>query len=160
MGLAMQGLRKLGRALACAWAAPCSAVGLLCGLLALLSGARMQIRLGALEFGGGRFGRWVSRLPPPVNFSAITFGHVILGTDLATLDAVRAHEQVHVRQYERWGLLFFPAYLLSSLVQFVRRRDPYFDNHFEREAYAKSSPGPACRHADAAARKASPPIQP
>ena len=49
---------------------------------------------------------------------------------------MRAHERVHVRQYERLGALFFPLYVGSSLVQWLRGRDPYFDNHFEREAYA------------------------
>jgi hypothetical protein len=102
----------------------------------------MQVREGALEFGGGRLGRFMSRLPSPFCFSAITLGHVILGTDHATLAAVRAHEQVHVRQYERWGPLFGPAYLLSSGVQLVLGRRPYLDNRFEREAYGTCG---ACR---------------
>ena len=79
----------------------------------------------------------MARLPAPFGFSAITFGHVILAVDHATLAAVRAHEQVHVRQYERWGIFFFPAYLLSSLVQLARGRRPYLDNYFEREAYGQ-----------------------
>ena len=127
------------RILAYLWAAPYSAVGLILGLLAFLFGARMQLRDGILEFGGGRLGHIASRLPAPFAFAAITFGHVVLGLDRATLAAVRAHEQVHVRQYERWGPLFVPAYLLSSLVQLVRGRNPYLDNCFEREAYAKTS---------------------
>jgi hypothetical protein len=45
---------------------------------------------------------------------------------------------VHVRQYERWGMLFFPLYLFSSLLQIVRGCDPYLDNSFEREAFAES----------------------
>ena len=69
---------------------------------------------------------------------AITFGHVIIGLDHATLTHLRLHEHVHVRQYERWGVLFFPLYLASSLIQIVRRRDPYLNNCFEREAFAKS----------------------
>jgi hypothetical protein len=43
---------------------------------------------------------------------------------------------VHVRQYERWGPAFLPAYLLSSLLQLLRGRNPYRENHFERQAYA------------------------
>ena len=81
-------------------------------------------------------GRAVSRLPQPVGFAAMTLGHVILAIDPLTLSAVRSHEQVHVRQYERWGLLFVPAYLASSLVQWLRGRHPYRENHFEREAVA------------------------
>jgi hypothetical protein len=31
-------------------------------------------------------------------------------------------------------VLFFPLYFASSLAQLARRRDPYWDNHFERQA--------------------------
>lgn len=127
----MAALRLLGRA----WAAPYSALGLILGLVMVLLGGHMQVRAGALEFGGGHLGRLASRLRAPFCFSAITLGHVILGVDQATLAAVRTHEQVHVRQYERWGPLFIPAYLLSSLVQLALGRRPYRDNRFEREAY-------------------------
>jgi hypothetical protein len=123
------------RLLAYAWAAPYSLLGLFFGLMGLLFGAHARLREGALEFA---FGARRSRLRAPGGFAAITFGHVILGTDEATLAAVRAHEQVHVRQYERWGPLFIPAYLLSSLVQVLRGRSPYRDNRFEREAFAKA----------------------
>ena len=126
--------------LARAWAAPCSALGMLLGLAVMLWGGRVQVRAGAVEFAGGSLGRLVARLPAPFGFSAITFGHVVLAVDAATLDAVRAHEQVHVRQYERWGIFFFPAYVLSSLVQLARGRRPYLDNHFEREAYGRARP--------------------
>jgi hypothetical protein len=132
-------LRHAVRFAGYAWAAPNSLLGLILGLFAMLLGASARVRSGALEFGGGGLGRAVSRLPTPVAFSAITFGHVILGIDTATLAAVRAHEQVHVRQYERWGPVFLPAYLVSSLWQLLRGRDPYRENHFEREAYAKAS---------------------
>jgi hypothetical protein len=65
----------------------------------------------------------------------MTLGHVILGRDTAALAATREHERVHVRQYERWGPLFIPAYLGCSLYLWLRRRDPYYDNPFEVEAY-------------------------
>jgi hypothetical protein len=122
-----------------AWAAPYSALGLLLGLVVMLFGGSASRRAGALEFGGGRMGLLASRLPRPFSFAAMTLGHVIVGLDAATLDAVRAHEQVHVRQYERWGPLFGSAYLLSSLVQLARGGRPYLDNRFEREAYAKTA---------------------
>lgn len=99
----------------------------------------MEVHEGALEFGGGAVERLARPLPAPIAFSAITMGHVILGLDAAILDSVRAHEQVHVRQYERWGLLFGPAYLLSSLVQLLRGRRPYLDNVFERQAYREAA---------------------
>jgi hypothetical protein len=34
--------------------------------------------------------------------------------------------------------LFIPLYLSSSLLQIARGRDPYLNNAFEREAFAKS----------------------
>lgn len=40
-----------------------------------------------------------------------------------------------MRQYERWGVLFFPLYLGSSLLQLLRGRSPYWHNHFELQAY-------------------------
>ena len=120
------------------WAAPYSLLGLAFGCLAVLLGASARKVAGAVEFGGGALGRLLRRLPPRLSFSAITFGHVILGTDHVTLARLRAHEQVHVRQYERWGPLYLPAYLASSLVELLRGRNPYRDNYFEREAYAKA----------------------
>ena len=50
------------------------------------------------------------------------------------LDRVRRHEHAHVRQYERWGLLFFPAYAGASLVAWLCARHPYWHNHFECQA--------------------------
>jgi hypothetical protein len=127
------------RAAAYAWACPNTIVGLLLGLLVILFGGCGRLRQGALEFGGGKLGHHMARLRPPFAFSAITLGHAVLGLDHETLAAVRAHEQVHVRQYERWGPLFVPAYLLSSLVELLRGRRPYRDNWFEREAYGKTA---------------------
>lgn len=147
LGLAWLAAMALARPLArrllgYAWASPYSLLGLALGLLALVAGARAHVREGALEFAGGGLGALISRLPRPVRFGAITFGHVILGTDELMLARVRAHEQVHVRQYERWGPLFGPAYLLSSLVQLLRGRRPYFDNRFERDAFAEAGRAP------------------
>lgn len=126
------------RLAAYAWAAPYTGIGLAFGSIVVLFGGAVQLHGGTAEFGGGRLGAWFSRLPPPLAFSAITLGHVVLGIDQAALARVRAHERVHVRQYERWGPLFGPAYLLSSLMQLLQGNRPYLDNHFEREAYAKA----------------------
>ena len=116
------------------WASPYSCFGLIVGLLGCLTGGTMRRRGKALEFYGGGVswflrnfcGRWVS---------AITFGHTILGRSSELLDACRDHEWVHVRQYQRWGPLFGPAYLCSSLIVWLQGKRPYRDNHFEREAY-------------------------
>ena len=121
------------------WASPATLVGLACAALALALGARACRRQGAIEVAGGPVARFVARLPEGLRFGAITLGHVIIGLDEATLDRARSHEHVHMRQYERWGVLFFPLYLGSSLWQWARGRDAYRDNHFEREAFAKAS---------------------
>ncbi|HJW24727.1 MAG TPA: hypothetical protein VJ576_07495 [Rhodocyclaceae bacterium] len=117
------------------WAAPNTLLGALAGLIVLGLGGHVRLVRGAAEFHGGLVGRLFAVLPARYRFSAITFGHVILGIDPAILDAVRRHEHVHVRQYERWGPCFLPAYGLSSLWQLLRGRRLYRDNHFERQAY-------------------------
>jgi hypothetical protein len=55
------------------------------------------------------------------------------------LHRLRTHEHEHVRQYERWGVLFFAAYPLSSLWQLLRGHRPYMDNWFEIQARARES---------------------
>lgn len=119
-------LRTLGRY---AWAAPCTLVGLVAGGLVLLAGGSVRATHGVLEF-ALRAEPWRPRLP----FHGITLGHVILGTTPAVLARLRAHELVHVRQYERWGPLFFPAYAAASLWCWSRGRRPYRDNPFEVQA--------------------------
>ena len=61
---------------------------------------------------------------------------LLLGGSAHTLCQLRAHEQEHVRQYERWGVVFFLAYPASSLIQLLRGRHPYWLNHFEVQARA------------------------
>jgi hypothetical protein len=122
-----------------AWAAPATAVGLAGALGAFCLGATARVVDGVVEVGGGRVAVWVARLPKALRFEAITLGHVVLGATHNALCELRAHERVHVRQYERWGLLFFPLYLGSSLVQCLRGRDPYLHNRFEREAFARAA---------------------
>ena len=120
------------------WPMPWTLLGLLLAGCARVSGGCWQRRAGALEVHGGRLAALCQSLPSFMRFDAITIGHVILGHDAGTLDTVRAHEQVHLRQYERWGPLFVPAYLAASAWQWLRGRHPYRDNPFEREAYASA----------------------
>jgi hypothetical protein len=119
-----------------AWAFPASAIGLGLAWVARTGGATMHRVDGVLEVAGGAFGRAVARLPAPFRFCAITFGHVVVGVDHRVLAQCRTHEHAHVRQYERWGLLFFPLYAASSLWEAVRGKAPYRDNYFERQARA------------------------
>lgn len=121
--------RWLYRSARLLWALPNSLVGLAFGLVLWPLGARMRRVDGVLEiavFSQRPRHRWP--------FDAITLGHVVLGTHAQELDRLRAHERVHVRQYERWGLLFLPAYLLAGAWQWVRGRSAYWDNPFEVEA--------------------------
>jgi hypothetical protein len=69
-----------------------------------------------------------------VGFDAMTLGHAILGRSSLLLDLVRDHEQVHVRQAERWGPVFIPAYLVASVLAWRRGGHYYRDNWFERDA--------------------------
>lgn len=117
------------------WALPATVLGLLLGVAARAGGATLRVVDGVLEVGGGRVGRAIGRLPHAMQFSAITLGHVIIGLNERVLAECRAHEHVHVRQYERWGVFFFPLYLGSSAWQMLRGRDPYWHNHFEVQAY-------------------------
>ena len=127
------------RALACAWAAPYTLVGLVTGLAMVATGGRVRIVRRAFEFSGGLLPLGLARLPQGCRFSAITLGHVILGVNSQLLDTLRDHEQVHVAQYERWGPFFIPAYMLNSAWQMCRGRCAYRDNYFERQAYAQSA---------------------
>ena len=127
---------KASRLLRYGWAAPYTVLGLLLGAVGVLCGAQWRTHRGVVEVFGGHIGEGIARLPPALGFSAMTLGHVILAVDRSAMAELRAHERVHVRQYERWGPLFVPAYLLSSLVQLLRGRNPYRENHFERQAYA------------------------
>jgi hypothetical protein len=95
-------------------------------------GASARINDGVLEVAGGR----LALRAGPGGFVAITFGHVVIGQSHAVLAALRVHEHEHVRQYERWGALFFVVYLGSSAAQWLCGRDPYLDNRFECQARA------------------------
>jgi Domain of unknown function (DUF4157) len=99
------------------WAGPNSVVGLLGALTTRTRPVRWR---GVLLFedadsGLARFLRWRG-------FAAITLGHVIV-TNRRASDGLLAHELEHVAQAERWGPLYYPAYLLGSLRGY--RRNPF-----------------------------------
>jgi hypothetical protein len=112
------------------WAFPVTALGLLAALLTLWTGGTARRREGTLEIHGG-FASWFLRW---VGAQAMTLGHVILGIDAVALGVHRAHERAHVRQCERWGIFFLPAYGLASLWAWVRGGHYYRDNGFEVSA--------------------------
>lgn len=110
------------------WAAPWSLLGV---VLSIFFKRRVVVR-GVLLAEGAR---WPRRLG--WNYRAITLGHTVLSVDELdpeTLD----HELVHVRQYERWGPLFIPIYLLASLLARLRGGHYYRDNPFEIHARGQS----------------------
>jgi len=115
------------------WAAPCTAIGVALGVMALLYGARWQRHDGVLEVARHAA---ASAKPSMLPFVAITFGHVVLGRSAGDLARLRVHEHAHVAQYERWGPLFLLAYPLASLLALLRSGRPYYDNCFEVEARA------------------------
>ena len=117
---------RLVRALRLAWAAPASLAGL---LLAPFFASRRRVR-GALLAAGAS---WPTRLGWP--FRAITLGHVILSIDRLD-ERTLEHELAHVRQYERLGILMWPAYVLASAWAWAAGRRAYHDNRFERAARA------------------------
>lgn len=127
--------KSLLQLLAFLWASPYTLLGGGVGLLGILTGGHGRRRGRAIEFYGGAVTWLLHRLPHGQFTLAMTLGHTILGSTDASLDIAREHEMVHVRQYERWGFLFGPAYLLSSLVLWIRGKDAYRDNPFERQAY-------------------------
>ncbi|RQP21407.1 hypothetical protein [Piscinibacter terrae] len=112
------------------WVAPCSVVGMALVALVLALGGHWRLGSGTLQ-AALRDGSWIARRSP---FHAITLGHVIVAVDEAALVGSLAHELVHVRQYERWGVVFFVAYPLASVWLWMRGRRPYWDNPFEVQA--------------------------
>jgi hypothetical protein len=121
------------------WAAPATFLGLSLLPIALLQGGSCRVVRGVLEVHGGIITKLLRRgLPWVGSGAAMTLGHVVWGCDRYCLDKSRDHERVHVTQYEKWGPLFIPLYLVASLIAYVRGLDPYLDNPFEREAFFRT----------------------
>jgi hypothetical protein len=125
------------RAMIYLWALPTSLVGLSFLPFVKLTGGGYQIIDGVLELYGGIVELFLRRATLlEGGASAMTLGHVVLGRDRDALEWSRDHERVHVRQCERWGPLFLPAYGIASVVAILQGGRAYLDNIFEREAYA------------------------
>lgn len=132
-------LRGVGRIAGYAWAGPATLLGLAVAAVALACGARGRSERGVLEVCGGRLATWLARLPGVRHFEAVTLGHVVLADSHVALDRQRRHERAHVRQFERWGVLLLPMYVVVGVFEALRGRHPYRDNFFEREARAAES---------------------
>lgn len=108
------------------WAAPYSLIGL---LLAPFFAQRRR-RYGILLCEGAAWPRKLGW-----RYRAITLGHVVLSVDRLDAGTI-GHELAHVRQYEHWGPLMWPAYLAASLWALLSRGHAYRDNYFEARARA------------------------
>ena len=115
------------------WTAPTSLLGL---AAIALTAPSLRVVDGVLEAHGGRMARLLDLVAPRMCVLAMTFGHVVIGRDAAALQESRAHERVHVRQAERWGPFFVPAYLAASAVAWARGGEAYADNVCERAAWS------------------------
>ncbi|MEZ4524708.1 MAG: hypothetical protein R2941_02155 [Desulfobacterales bacterium] len=109
-------------------------------LMALCPGGNIRWVRGVLEVSGPIIDKFLKNCIPVIGgASAMTLGHIVIGRDPECLNSARIHELVHVRQCERWGPFFIPAYFTATLVAFCKGRDPYLGNRFEREAYEKEA---------------------
>ena len=109
-------------------------MGMGIGLLGVATGGKARRRGLVFEFCVGAVAAVLER--HPLQVMALTLGHAVLALNQAALDVSRDHERVHVGQYDRWGLLFVPAYLLCSLGAWLAGKNVYRDNPFERAAFA------------------------
>lgn len=121
------------------WSFPTTCIGLPFVAASLIGCGSMRVVDGVLEIHGPWI-QWFLRrcIPIPGGAAAMTLGHIVIGRDQQCLDSTRSHERVHVRQCERWGPMFIPAYLFFSLRLLIRGGDAYRDNPFEREAYDRA----------------------
>ena len=71
-------------------------------------------------------------------FAGLTLGQVILFRwDVDTWERLMAHEEAHVRQMERWGIIFPFLYVGEFLFHFVRTRNwmkAYYSISWEKKA--------------------------
>ena len=118
------------------WPLPITLFGLILAGIVKASGGNCSRHGNALEASNGAASRLLWLMNPWANIEAITLGHVILARDANTAARLRTHEHTHVRQYERWGVIFPFAYLASSAIAVMKGGDAYRDNVFEREAFA------------------------
>lgn len=144
MSSVIQRIAKATRTLCCVlWVLPVSVFALPLLPLALWR-AQWRVNESVLEISSPALswflqGPWFRAMSGGTGFAAATIGHVIVARDSGCMARCRVHEHVHVRQCERWGLLFPLAYVGAGLYAAWRARRwsaYYWDNRFEREARA------------------------
>ena len=127
-------LTSMKRYIKLIWVLPITLLGLCFSGIICLSGGRISKHGDAWEATGGAASRLLWLFNPWINIEAITLGHIIIARDDVVAACLRSHEHAHVRQYERWGMLFPLAYLLAGALATMRGGDAYRDNAFEVEA--------------------------
>ncbi|HZZ45218.1 MAG TPA: hypothetical protein VFE58_19935 [Tepidisphaeraceae bacterium] len=130
-------MRAVRKILLYLWVAPTSLPGIFFVLLTFITPGKIRLVDGVLEVHGVIVSAFLKYLA--FDAAAMTLGHVVLGRDADALEWSRSHERIHVRQCERWGPFFLPAYAAASLFVWLRGKRAYWDNPFEREAYQHES---------------------
>ena len=97
------------------WTSPNTLIGLVLGLGTF---QRPRLADGAIIF--DRAPRGLTALMLRANRVAMTVGFVILSAR-PLAGRLQAHEQQHIRQYEVWGPLFIPVYLVLAIGYGYRR---------------------------------------
>ena len=120
------------------WPLPLTAIGLFLALTVRITGGKWSFRAGVLETYGPA-ARLLLHCHPVKGVIAMALGHVVIARDDGCMAQTNAHEREHVRQFERWGLLFPLIYSGESIYRWLRGEHPYSDNRFERAANAASS---------------------
>ena len=116
------------------WPSPYTVLGLWLFLAPWSGRRRWILHRGTIGIVGPAVERLLSWVPIRGGAAALTLGHTIWAASESSFYESWEHEYVHVRQYERWGLLFVPAYFAGGWWQWMRGRDAYWDNPFEVEA--------------------------
>jgi hypothetical protein len=98
--------------------------------LARLAGAQIRQIHGMTLAYGGKLPRWLAHHPLGA-MDAVTLGRVVLAGNAAILHRTLAHELAHVRQFQRWGVLFPLAYSAASLWSLCKGGGLYWGNAFE-----------------------------
>lgn len=122
------------------WVGPITLLALPLVLVAWITGGGARLHTGVIEIWGGWVGRSLQRgIPLFGAVNAITCGHLVAGVSERHLRQSRAHERVHVAQFERWGPLFPLVYLWAGWRAQRRGGDYYWDNPYEVEARTQAA---------------------
>lgn len=123
----------IGTILGMFWALPLTLVGLLFALPVFAWRGHAQLIRGRTValLVRGPFADMVLSRHPFGAMTAMALGHVIIAEHQGLSSRVLMHELEHVRQAQRWGIIFPFAYLASSAWAGIRGRDAYWHNRFE-----------------------------